>query len=724
MDAEVLDDLRTKLTAQYPQTAEGAWRNVKLWLEGNRPLVPMTALEDFVANAPLDLIHDCFWRDIPFGTGGVRGTVGFGPNRINPTVVALTIQAHCDYVDKFLASDRGAAYARAVVVANDVRIFLDSTRTLKFMTSIPYHASDREFGVTSRRLAYLAAEVYAANDFVVFMLEPESAEAVLTTPELSFLIRKLSASGGINLSASHNPPDDNGVKVYDENGGQYLPPYDQLLTDMAREITDVKHIPFSEAVSKGLIRDIPLDLLSLYRTLYLDRADQRGLRSEHNTTVVFTPLNGCGGRTVGYALRALDYDVHHSESELDGTFRAIPLNAPNPEVKEATEPAKRRAIEVGSSIVLASDPDADRIGAEVYHHGAWVHLTGNQIATILAYYMFLDTLGPQLRGGVYQSIVTTLATRAIAERANCRPIVTDLLVGFKYVGKAVQDYSTQFGAGADDPTLLAFAAEESHGYLDTPQLRDKDAMSGALYLAKLHERVSVEGRTLVDYLEGVYAEIGQFGDRGRSITIPGSEGVREIQRVMAALRADPPSDFGEVHVTAYQDYLDVARFGEVKGATDREARNILVFSFEGGRITFRPSGTEPKLKFYVQTSARAEGAPAQDFADQLGDVVYQRVLKILDRDLHPAFVSLPDVIPLSAKIGIQNTVEHDLRELIGQYDQSAEFIADWFDERVRSLVAGESAWDIVEPAVRSAIRDTWTQDEIRQVDSVLALRKK
>ncbi|MGE5828942.1 MAG: hypothetical protein ACM30G_11365 [Micromonosporaceae bacterium] len=720
MDAETLEDLRTRLVAQFPETGEEAWRNVRLWLGGGRELVPAAALADFVENAPLDLLHDSFWRNIPFGTGGVRGTVGFGPNRINPTVVALTIQAHCDFVDQFLGTERGEGFRREVVVANDVRLFLDSTRTLKFMATNPYHASDPTHGVTSRRLAYLAAEVYAANGFVVYLMEPGNDKAMLTTPELSYLIRQLRASGGINLSASHNPPDDNGVKVYDENGGQYLPPYDQMLTDMTRDIREVKHMPFTEAVQQGLIRDVPRELLESYRRLYLDRAHERGLASQRHTRVVFTPLSGCGGRTVGEALTALNYSVHVPSREgPDGTFSAIPLKAPNPEVKEATEPAKAAADTFGAHLVLASDPDADRIGAEVYHDGRWVHLTGNQITTILAYFLLLDPEGPRVRGGVYQSIVTTLATREIAERAGCEPIVTDLLVGFKYVGKAVQELSGKLGPDAPDTALLAFAAEESHGFLDTPQLRDKDAMAGALALARLHERLSEQGRTLLDYLDAIYADVGQFGDRGRSITILGSEGVREIRRVMEVLRRTQPAEFGGVPVDEHIDHWDTGRFGEVKGATDREARNILVFRFTGGQITFRPSGTEPKLKFYVQTTGPSDGATAQEYADRLSLVVYQQLLGVLGRELHPAFVSLPDVIPLNSKLEIQRVVEQELRPMLSEPGRTVEFLVNWLRERVSALIPGESAWEIAGPAVRACVRD-WTPDEAGQVDALFA----
>lgn len=722
MNGEILAELRGKLTAQFPGTGEEAWRNIELWLSGERQFVPAGPLADFVENAPIELLHDCFWRNIPFGTGGVRGTVGFGPNRLNPTVVGLTIQAHCDFINEFLDSERGRGFERAVVVANDVRLFLDLNRTLKFMAVNPYKAGDETYGVTSRRLAYLAAGVYAANGITVYMMDPGDDAAMLTTPELSYLIRALKASGGINLSASHNPPDDNGVKVYDENGGQYLPPHDQALTDRSKEISEIRHMPYADAVAEGLVRNIPAAMLDSYMALYLDRARARGLASTAHTKVVFTPLNGCGLRTIGHALGALGYDVKVPDGQgPDGTFKNIPLNAPNPEVKEATEPARAAADAFGAKLVLASDPDADRMGAEVFHDGRWVHISGNEIAIILAYFILLDPRGPRLKGGVYQSIVTTLATLAIAQRAGVPPeaIRTDLLIGFKYIGKAVREYSDKLGPNAPDEDLLAFAAEESHGYLDTPQLRDKDAMGGGLYLAQLHERLAAEGRTLIDYVAAIYAEIGDFGDRGRSITIPGSSGIAEIKRAMEVLRDTKPMDLGGVKVTEYVDYWDTARFGEIKGATDQEARNIVVFRFDGGRITFRPSGTEPKLKFYVATSARGDAGSAQEYADNLSDAVYQHVIGILGRELRDAFVSLPDVIPLNNKVAVQETVERDLREVIAEPGQSTEFVADWLRERLSARIPGDSAWEIAQPAIRATIA-SWDTAEAAKVEAVLA----
>jgi phosphoglucomutase len=724
--------LQEELQGLNPEYASVAWQNVRHWLDGDVPLVPGPALRDFLEYAPVDLIFESFWRGLPFGTGGVRGTVGFGPNRINPTVVALTIQAHCNYLNDLFASDRSEGLRRAVVIANDIREFHDLAGALKFLQHNPYHSAtgDPSHRVTSRNLAYLAAGVYAKNRYLVYMLKPGDNEAFLTTPELSFLIRWLHAAGGINLSASHNPPDDNGVKVYDAQGGQYLPPDDQDLTDRTRSIREADHMPYEEAVAAGLVKDVPSAALDDYMSMYIDRAHRRGLGSEKSTKILFTPLGGCGGRTVHVGLEKLGYDVHMPHREgpkgtgpdgTHGTFGAIPMRIANPEVPESTRQSKVAASSFGATLVLASDPDADRLGVEVYHDGAWHHLTGNQIATILAYYLLLDSAGPRLRGAVYETAVTTLAVRHIAELAGCQHIRDDLLVGFKYIGHEVRNYQENNPASTDED-LLAFATEESHGYLDTPRIRDKDAMSGALYLAKLHERLSAKGETLVDYLEKVYEQVGQFGDTGRSMVIPGSLGFQAIHGVMDELRAFPPRSLGGVPILKMRDRRDPADGGEKKSDTDWEARNLLIFSFAKGRISFRPSGTEPKLKFYVQTNGADVGGDAQEYADGVSARVYQDVLCILSKvhkkvELDDAFASLPDVIPLDAKVELQSVVAARLHTRVTKDDFRVEETARWLDERVGSLVQGESAWEVTESALRSVAAE-WGAVEAQRVSSV------
>lgn len=727
--------LQDRLRASYGEGGEAAAANVRLWLEGGLPFVPESALRDFLDNAPLDAVYESFWRNLPFGTGGVRGTVGFGPNRINPTVVALTIQAHCDVLAGLFASGQAAGRRRAVVIANDVREFHDVGGRLAFLASNPYHARTGTPGcqVTSRSMAYLAAGVYARNGFTVYLLRPEDDRAFLTTPELSFLIRRLKAAGGINMSASHNPPDDNGVKVYDWNGGQFLPPHDQDLTERATGIHAAASMPYREAVSASLVRDIPAEALEAYLSVYLDRARERGLSSAAGTPVLFTPLAGCGGRTVRVGLERLGYRViTPADQGPDGTFSAIPMRIANPEVPESTGPAKAAADVAGASLVLASDPDADRLGVEVRHRGRWRHLTGNQIATVLAYHLLLDSDGPQLRGGVYQTVVTTLAVEAIARRAGCRHVVADLLIGFKYVGQKVLEHE-RANPGAGPETLLSFAAEESHGYLDTPHLRDKDAMAGALYLAKLHERLTADGRTLIDYLDAVHGEVGDFGDRGRSLAIGGSAGVRAIQQVMSRLRAGPPAAIGGLAVRDVADRRD-PRFGEITSDTDREARNLLVFSFDGGRLSLRPSGTEPKLKFYVQTRGAPTGSTAQTHADGLARAAYRDLLAVLDQvwqqdmglpdpgyaALTDAFADLPDVVPLEGKVALQRDVAAGLRERLASTGQSPELTARWLARQVGAVVPGVTGWAVAAPAL-AATAGQWDAAQARAAHEVFSL---
>lgn len=741
MSVEAYEELAKRIVAEYPSDGATAWNNVKAWLSGSVPLVPDVALRQFLdqvlaGEAPIDMVYECFWRNIPFGTGGVRGTVGFGPNRINPTVVALTIQAHCHYLDDFFADGRGAGLEHAVVIANDIREFHDvEKRWEKYVDPNPYHAvkGDSTLQVTSRNLAYLAAGVYAKNGYQVYMLKPGDRSAFLTTPELSFLIRRLRAAGGINLSASHNPPDDNGVKIYDQDGGQYLPPYDQQLTDLTQRMREAVHMPYEEAVAAGMVKDIPPEALDDYMSLYKVRARERGLDSRTGSKILFTPLGGCGGRTVKKGLEHLGYSVFMPDREgpagtgsdgTHGTFGAIPMRIANPEVPQSTEHSKKAAESFGAGLVLASDPDADRLGAEVYHDGQWRHLTGNQIGTILAYYLMLDPAGPRLRGAVYETAVTTLGVRAIAERAGCEHVVSDLLVGFKYIGHAIQEYEKRRqaeGRSTSDDELLAFATEESHGYLDSPQIRDKDAMAAALYLARLHEELSSSGSSLIDYLNGIYAEIGSFGDTGRSLIIEGSRGFQAIRDVMKELRATRPMEFAGIRVNSIDDRRDPA-YGEHESETDWEARNFITFWFDHGRVTFRPSGTEPKLKFYVQTESAPDGSDAQDYSDALAARVYQFVLDILgkvfkDVSLDAAFASLPDVIPVENKVVLQNDVARKLRGDVTSDDYKVKDTADWLNERVSAEVPGEASWKATEAAFRSAAAG-WGAREAQRVDSV------
>jgi phosphomannomutase len=338
----------------------------------------------------------------------------------------------------------------------------------------------------------------------------------------------------------------------------------------------------------------------------------------------------------------------------------------------------------------------------------------------LAYYLLLDSDGPRLRGAVYETAVTTLAVEKIAERAGCTPRRSDLLVGFKYIGHQVAQYQRDH-QNATDEELLSFATEESHGYLDTPNIRDKDAMSGALYLAKLHEKLTNVGETLVDYLANVYSEVGRFGDTGRSIIILGSRGFKAIHAVMTELRRIRPERLAGVRIERIIDRRD-PEYGPKDTDTDWEARNLLTYWFNGGRISFRPSGTEPKLKFYVQTQGGSASTDAQGFANEIAGEVYQELLRILNDvykpvELDNAFAWLPDVIPLDGKVRLQDYVARELQSQIAQEDLRIELTARWLEEQVALLVPGESAWEATEQAFRSEA-SRWSRQEAERVDHV------
>ncbi|MEL7154996.1 MAG: hypothetical protein AAFN30_00200 [Actinomycetota bacterium] len=645
-------DLENLLGAEYPQTAAACVDNIAHWTSGQVPLVDAGPLDEFLRKAPLDLIHDSFWRRLPFGTGGVRGTVGFGPNRVNRSIIALTAQAHC----QFLAGEYGDLSGRCVVVANDVRAFNDIRRVYGFMTE---HENPL-LSISARSLAWLVAHVYAANGLTVYMGDPDDDDAFVTTPELSFLIRHMEALGGVNLSASHNPPDDNGIKVYDAGGGQYLPPHDQKLADVAASMSEVR---LDEQPADGAIQPIPGSAIDAYQQSYIDQFERHGIRSTERAKLLFTPLNGCGERTVVPILEAMGYDVTvPADQGPDGTFAIIPLNAPNPEVPVATQPARDAADAAGLDIVFSADPDADRLGIQYRDdEGIWHHVNGNQIATVLAYFLVMDPEGPQLRGGVYQTLVTTLAVREIGRQGGANHVEDDLYVGFKYIAGALLRRE-EAGVSGDD--LIAFACEESHGYLATAAVREKDAVSAAGYLAAIHERTKAKGQHFGHYLQLVSDAVGAFGDCGRSLVLEGSAGMESIKAVMASLRADPPSGLGRTTATRVVDHwqpeLGVRLPIDEVSDTEVAARNIVVFDIDGGRITVRPSGTEPKLKFYVQTvPSHWSPADAVDIARE----VYGQLLAILDLELTAEAIDLPDVLPVATKVQFDQRVRSAMAPL-------------------------------------------------------------
>ena len=497
------------LAERYGDLGRGAADRLRQWLSGKLPYAYPEILAQHLDEKHLGLVFDAFWQVLPFGTGGRRGRVGYGPNRINPTTVAMTVQGHCQYLRAAFPGQENLA----VVVANDVRVFHDISGVYNFLGK-----EHPLLGVSSRSLGRLACEIYAGNGITAYFAEPENAQAMLTTPELSFTINKLGAVGGINLSASHNPPDDNGLKVYDQYGSQPVAPNDQRLVEIMEHATEIGILPFEQALAQGMIRTLPPALHQEYIETYVRLYDNI-FTPQADIPVVYTPLCGCGMTTVGDVFARMNFPIlTPPEEAANGTFAVIPFKAPNPEVPQATEPAKIFAEAHGAGIVLSSDPDADRVGLEArLPDGSWYHFDGNQIATILCYFLMLDPQGPQRRGLVIETLVTTRILGKIVEKAEGSWLIDDLLVGFKYVADVLKDLAKpsaerqpRYADLPCTPDQLVLATEESHGVVMVPTIRDKDATPACLYLAALYQRLHGEGENLSGLLHPHFGRTGRL----------------------------------------------------------------------------------------------------------------------------------------------------------------------------------------------------------------------
>jgi phosphoglucomutase/phosphomannomutase len=655
--------------------------HARVWLEDARFAEYRPALVKAVERGDFKLLADSFYRMLPFGTGGRRGAMGVGPNRMNPYTVTTSVQGHCEFLKK-----RFPGAQLTVVVAADVRRFLDVKGLY-----------DREslgslYGLSSRDLSVMAACVYAANGVVVYMADPNE-ETFVSTPELSFLIYHLKAHGGLNMSASHNPPDDNGAKFYNAAGGQEVPPYDEELVTIASGVDQARTMPFAEACKAGLVRFLTPGLRSNYIRLNLGLS-QTGSRSAR---VAFSPLSGTGLTTAYPVLKEAGFPLFLTESQaqFDGSFVNVPFRIPNPEVHSAMDAVIATAIANQCDVAMATDPDADRLGVAVPgRDGAWRCLTGNQIGLLVAYHLLSSkqkagTLKPS--SYVVKTEVTTGLLTRMAESFGARSI-GHLLVGFKYIGD-VLDSVARTGRWraftASEPDFV-MAMEESHGYLATPLIRDKDAANGALLIAELASVCKDRGMLLAEALMGLYKQFGYFGTALKSVVMEGAAGLASIRKLQDSLRADPPTEIGGLKVHAFHDRQDAAGvFGPIVSQTDAASRDVLVFELQGNvRLTLRPSGTEPKNKSYAEMAAQPLGASASDqaLAEQVKEV-NQKLAGLLNRweiemmrrvgVTYPDYATaLSDSISLDRKLLFVNELESVVHGLCAASGTSPKSLAD------------------------------------------------
>jgi phosphoglucomutase/phosphomannomutase len=683
-----------------------ALANLRRWLEAPAFAAYQPQLKALVDAGRWAFLLDSFYRTIPFGTGGRRGPVGIGPNRINAHTITTSVQGHVDYLRRKGAAppsarsapSTGASAPVRVVVAFDSRIFKD-LRGL-YDASLP----NSLLGMRSRDFARLAAGVYAANGIEVVTVSGD--DLLLSTPELSFAIRRLGAVGGLNISASHNHPDDNGAKFYTDYGGQPIAPHDEEMAGAVAAVQRVESIGFDDAVARGLVRW--WDGHEAYLQASLDRSLDRGAR---DAAIVYSPLHGTGRHTVYDVLCRAGFKVAlvAGQADPDGEFPHVKFRIPNPEVREAMEAASAEALASRADAAMASDPDADRIGLVAVHRGGPRFLSGNEIAALLTAYV-VETLAAQGRlprnAFVVKTGVTTELMAEIARR-NGVQVVGDLLVGFKYVAAVLEDIQHKGEYRGLKATLDDFlvGAEESHGVLVTPAMRDKDAAGGALLLAELIAVLKRKGQTVVDYLEDVYRRYGYFATAAYSLIMEGVTGLRRMDEMMAGLRGRPPGEILGRRVTHLIDYWDTEEHGPILSETDRSSRNVVALYAERGlKLTVRPSGTEPKLKIYVEGGGREAGADRAAIAALVRDAnqaLAQHLLAYLGIRLAPAALELSQLVSVESRIDFGERFLPELKQKVA--GAAAAELQEWADRRLQAY--GKDPRFLVAPGVAAALGD-------------------
>ena len=541
-------------------------------------------------------IKERFYMDLEFGTAGLRGIIGAGTNRMNIYVVRRATQGLANYIAKVDKKAQGVA------IAYDSR-----------------HMSP-EF-------AEEAALCLAANGIKAYIFE-----SLRPTPELSFAVRHLGCVAGINVTASHNPPEYNGYKVYWEDGAQITPPHDSGIMGEVKSISDwntVKTMDKAEAEKAGLFQVIGKEVDDAYmaelkkQVIHMDAIEKEG----KNLKIVYTPLHGTGNIPARRILKELGFENVYvvKEQELpDGDFPTV--SYPNPEAAEAFELGLKLAKEVDADLVLATDPDADRLGVRVKDkNGEYHDLTGNMSGCLLANYELSQRKAvngslPE-DGALIKTIVTTNLADAIAKGYGVNLI--EVLTGFKFIGQQILGFENS-GKGS-----YLFGFEESYGCLIGTYARDKDAIVATMALCEAAAYYKTQGKTLWDAMIEMYEQFGYYKDAIQSVTMKGIEGLQKIQEIMNSLRQNPPTEFAGHKVTAVRDYkadtITDGATGAVK-PTGLPNSNVLYYELtDDAWVCVRPSGTEPKVKFYYGV----KGTSLAD-ADEKSDIMGKAVLDMVD----------------------------------------------------------------------------------------------
>ncbi|MBR6792502.1 MAG: phospho-sugar mutase [Ruminococcus sp.] len=522
-------------------------------------------------NGDNEAINDRFYRDLEFGTGGLRGVIGAGTNRMNVYTVGRATQGFADYLNEEYSSP-------AVALSYDSRIKSDV-------------------------FAKTAAEVLAANGIKVYIYTE-----LMPTPMLSFAVRQLNCQGGVMVTASHNPAKYNGYKVYGDDGCQITLRGAEIILEKINSLdifNDVKNASFDEELAKGNISYIGQDVIEAYYEKVLAEGINADLCASSGLKVVYTPLNGTGNKPVREILKRIgisDVTIVEEQEMPDGNFTTCPY--PNPEIREALELGLKKCEEVKPDLLLATDPDCDRVGIAVpAEDGSYVLFTGNEVGAMLLEYICAQSIEKGIMPEnpiAVKTIVTTDIIYSIAKEYGVE--VLDVLTGFKFIGEQIG-----FLEEKGEENRYIFGFEESYGYLSGGYVRDKDAVNASMLICEMAAFYRTKGITLLQARENMYKKYGVFHHTLHSFTFEGESGMNKMNDIMNNLRNNPPAEIAGLNVVKFEDYKtsvckDIANGTE--SVINLPKSNVLAYYLEGGaKAIVRPSGTEPKIKTYFTAKA-------------------------------------------------------------------------------------------------------------------------
>lgn len=558
-----MQELQTKLQAALTanQISQTTLNNTLDWLKNEQVKEFHAEIQQLIDQEKWQDLNDAFYTQIEFGTAGIRGRTGLGSARINSWTIGTATQGLADYV----ASFGEAAKQKGVVIGSDTRL-------------------------TSPQFVQLVADILTSNGITVYKFERPPQVGMF-----SFAVRLKKAQAGIYISASHNPPTDNGFKCYWDDGAQVLPPHDKAVTEAVKKVTVVKN----DTPNKELLHMIGEDFDTVYRTRIL----QESVSTSRSAKVVYSPFHGTGQYGVLPVLQEAGFTVTTVDEQMepDGNFPNVPGGIPNPENRESNSLTAQKVLEIGADVGISTDPDADRLGVVIPKDGGTVILDGNQTISLLAYFIChqLKEAGKLPSNGfLVRTVVSTPLLDAIAADFDLK-IYNQIPVGFKFIGEIIRLHEDL----GDE--LFIFGGEESFGCLKGSYARDKDASSAALMVAEMVSWLQDQGKTVWDLFNELQAKYGNYQNDVVNMKFEGAAGFDQMSALMNRLRDEPPKKIGAWDVVQVIDRKENEiknAEGSVTGMVDGHKANILIFNFtEDGknRAIIRPSGTEPKIKVYI-----------------------------------------------------------------------------------------------------------------------------